>query len=108
MIGDLGIYTRDYDDKQVQMFVTVAPDYQQEGYGEEAIEGALDFVFKELGVEQVIAIIDIRNHGAVKLLERLDFRKHGDFTTNEEIDGEDITEHLFSLSKKQWRKKEVG
>lgn len=99
LIGDLGIYTQKADDNQIQLFVTIAPDYQQEGFAEEAIEAALDYVFKNLDVEQVIAIIDIRNHSAVKLLENLKFEIHGDFTTGEEVDGEDITEHLYTFSK---------
>ena len=108
LIGDLGIYSRGSDENQVQMFVTIAPDYQQEGFAEEAIEAALGYVFKNLDVEQVIAIIDIRNHAAAKLLERLEFQRHGDFTTSEEVDGEDITEHLYTFSKKQWVKKEAS
>lgn len=105
LVGDLGIYTRGSDENQLQMFVTIAPNYQQEGFAEEAIRAALDFVFENLDVEQVIAIVDIRNTGASKLLEKLEFKRHGDFTSNEEVDGEDITEHLYVISKKQWSQK---
>ncbi len=101
LIGDLGIYTPEPAEKQVQMFVTIAPDSQQEGFALEAAKAALDYVFDNLDLEQVIAIIDIRNRAAVNLLERLKFEKHGDFTTNEEVDGEDITEHLFTITKEQ-------
>lgn len=106
LIGDLGIYTQGSEDTQIQMFVTITPEYQKEGYALEAMEATLDYVFEKLDVDQVIAIIDIRNRAAVKLLERLKFEIHGDFTTGEEIDGEDITEHLFTITKNQWVKRE--
>jgi len=108
LIGDLGMYTRGEDEDQIQVFITIAPDFQQEGFAEEATKAVLNFVFENLDVEQVIAITDIRNHGAVKLLEGLKFEKHGDFTTNEKVDGEDITEHLFCITKGKWTKKEAG
>jgi len=104
LIGDMGMYTPGENENQIQMFVTIAPDYQQEGFAEEAIKAALDYIFENLDVEQVIAIIDIRNRAAVNLLERLDFHRHGEFTTGEEVDGEDITEHLFTMIKDQWVK----
>jgi len=106
LIGDLGFYTQDSEDTQIQLFVTIAPDYQQEGFALEAMGAAMEYVFKYLDVEQVIAIIDIRNRAAVNLLERLEFKRHGDFTTGEVVDGEDITEHLFTITKNQWLKEE--
>lgn len=108
LIGDLGLYYRESDENQVQIFITIASDYQHEGFAEEAIEATLNYVFQNLDMERVIAIIDMRNYAAVKLLERLEFQRHGDFTTNEEVDGEDITEHLYTLSKKQWAKKDIS
>ncbi len=102
LVGDLGIYTWGPDENHTQIFITIAPDFQQEGFAQEALEAALDYVFKILGVDQVIAITDIRNRAAINLLESLEFESHGDFKTNEEIEGENKTEHLFIIDKKAW------
>ncbi|NBG87896.1 GNAT family N-acetyltransferase [Isachenkonia alkalipeptolytica] len=102
LIGDLGIYISDSDEWKAQIFVTIAPDYQQEGFAEEAATAGLNYAFSNLDVEEMVAIIDTRNQPAVSLLENLAFERQGDFTTNEEVDGEDRTEHLFTLGKEQW------
>lgn len=104
LIGDLGFYTQASEDNQMQLLVTIAPDYQKEGFALEAMTAAIEYVFIIMDVEQVIAIIDIRNRAAVNLLESLGFEKHGDFTTGEVVDGEDTTEHLFAITKNHWMK----
>lgn len=102
LIGDLGIYTWDPNENHTQLFITIAPPFQQGGFAQEALEAALDYVFKILDVEQVIAITDIRNRAAINLLENLEFESHGDFKTSEEIEGGVKTEHLYMIDKKAW------
>gem|GEM_PF-1271698 len=100
LIGDLGIYTSSFNKTQIR--IVISPDYQDEGYAVEAIEAALDYTFKELDIDEVIAITDIRNSQSVNLLQKLNFQKHGNFVNTGDGEGIFTSEHLFVMPKEEW------
>ncbi len=101
LIGDLGMYTLE-EEKTAQMIIAIAPEYLQEEFGLEATKALLNYIFNELDIIQVDFIADERNRAAMNLMEYLRLEKQGGFTTNEEADGEDKTEHFFTVTKEQW------
>jgi [ribosomal protein S5]-alanine N-acetyltransferase len=72
------------------------------GYGAEAVTGVLDWAFDTLGLHRVIALIDTRNTHSYRLVERLGFRREGEFrAAYQEPDGWS-DEYLYAMLDEDW------
>jgi RimJ/RimL family protein N-acetyltransferase len=95
LIGDCGFKL--LDENQAEIGYTIAPAYRNRGFGFEAIQNLLNFLFVELRLLKVIARTGIKNDKSIRLLRKLDFKKENNITV--EIVELDQDEVVFSLSK---------
>ena len=49
--------------------MTFSPAYQHQGYAREAMRAVIALLFEQLAHHRLIAVVDTRNTGAIKLLE---------------------------------------
>ncbi|WP_088188364.1 GNAT family protein [Desulfosporosinus sp. FKA] len=103
LVGDLAIHTLPQDVNQVEIGFTLGPEYQNKGFGIEAVRSLLGFIFDAWNRHRVIAITDVRNKRSVKLLEKIGMRKEGHFIKNAWNKGEYTDEYLFALLKEEWK-----
>lgn len=103
LIGDCGIHTLPQDTNQVEIGFTLAPIYQNKGFGLEAVKCLLNYIFRVLNKHRVIAVVDVRNKNSVKLLEKLGMRREGHLIKNEWYKGEYIDEYLFAMLNEEWQ-----
>ncbi len=80
-IGQTIVQSKDeYPDKpeirDVGWFIN--PKYQGNGYATEAALTVLEFMFEEVGIEQIITSAAIDNPGSWKIMERLGFERTGE------------------------------
>ena len=102
LIGDLAIHTLPHDTNQVEIGFTLSPAYQNKGFGIEAVNCLLGYIFNELGKHRIIAVADVRNSSSVRLLEKAGMRKEGHFIKSTWNKGEYTDEYLFALLKEEW------
>lgn len=79
IVGDAGIHFLEQGSRQVEIGYTVAPEYQNNGYGYEALLGIIRFVFSSLGKHKITASVDPDNAVSIHLLKKCGMIKEAHF-----------------------------
>lgn len=93
--------------RATEMSIDILPEYQNKGYGSEAIKWAMDWAFKTGGIHRVVVECYGYNVGAARLYRRLGFVEEGkkrDYLWHE---GEWCDLLLFSMLESDWKKLNV-
>lgn len=72
------------------------------GYATEATREALSFAFLKLGLHRVWLRVMDGNENAVKMYERLGFKKEGTHSQSLYRDGSFRDEHIYALLREEW------
>lgn len=75
------------------------------GYGREAMELGLAFVFNELNLHRVCLTVFSYNEPAIALYERLGFTREGVYREHLERDGRRYDMYLYGLLRREWERK---
>jgi len=102
-VGDCGIHFLAGDERQVELGITLSPEYQGRGLAAEAVASVLRYVFDSLGKHRVRAVTDAENHAAASLFRRLGFRQEAHFVENVWYKGAWGSEVVFALLQRDWR-----
>ncbi|PYH88319.1 GNAT family acetyltransferase [Aspergillus ellipticus CBS 707.79] len=89
--------------RETNLSVDIAHDYQNRGYGSEAINWILDWAFRIAGVHRVTAEAVGYNVGAVRLYQRLGFTVEGRRREAFWFDGAWHDDVLFGMLEGEWR-----
>jgi RimJ/RimL family protein N-acetyltransferase len=79
--------------------VLVAPSARGRGYATAMMQKVLQLAFGEMGLERVELGVFAHNTGAVRLYERLGFKRDSVLTDVEQVDGESWSALQMSLQK---------
>lgn len=101
LAGDVGIHFFDQC-RQAELGMTFSPAYQHQGYAREAIQAVMALLFEQLAHHRLIAVVDTRNTGAIKLLEGLGFRREAHYRQNIFFKGEWGDEYLYALLRSEY------
>ncbi len=77
LVGFIGL--RSTDALQAGLHIVVSRAYQRKGFGLEAVQGLLNFCFKDIRLHRVTARSDGLNVAACKLAEKAGLRREGEF-----------------------------
>jgi RimJ/RimL family protein N-acetyltransferase len=102
LIGDVGV-NLDGNLRQAEIGYTIAPAFQRQGYGAEAVRAVLRYLFEERGLHRVSAECDARNEASARLLERVGFTREGLRRQHAWFKNEWADELLFGLLRAEWR-----
>jgi RimJ/RimL family protein N-acetyltransferase len=102
VIGDCGIHFTADDNGQVELGITLAPNYQRQGLAAEALGSVLEYVFDRLGKHRVTAVTDAENHACAALFRRLGFRQEAHYIENVWFKGAWGSEYLFAMLRREW------
>jgi len=75
LIGTCTLASLDRQHRRAEIGAALAPKNHGQGYAEEAVRAVINHGFDELGLHRVTADVDPRNVPALRLVERLGFRK---------------------------------
>jgi len=95
IVGDLGVHFIDDENKQAEIGCTLNKDFQHKGYATESVKKVVDYLFKELNKHRIIASIDPANKNAIRLVERIGFRKEAHFVESLLINGKWVDDLIY-------------
>lgn len=102
LIGDCGVHAGAKDRRQVEVGITIDPEFQNEGFGYKAIKALLDHVFRETETHRVYASIDPRNEPSIRLFEKLGFRKEAHLVESLWFKGEWADDLIMGILRNEW------
>lgn len=103
LIGSLAIYAVDYQNLHCQLGITLSGQYQGKGYGREAMNLIIHFIFMYLPINKIKLQVFSFNFKAIHLYKQLGFKHEG--TLKEEIFRFAAFQDLesYALFRKDWR-----
>lgn len=101
MIGDMGIHF--LDDDQVEIGYTLSPEYQGNGYAQEAVKAVINYAFIDLKKHRIIASVDPDNIKSIQLLEKIGFRKEAHFIKSFHMNDQWYDDCIFALLEDEWK-----
>ena len=105
LLGDCALHLRTDEPRFAEFGITIAPRWQGQGYGREALLGLLGFCFAQLGLHRVVAQVDVRNLASVALMEAVGMRREGHLLHNGWYKGEWCDEYQYALLHTEWERR---
>lgn len=107
LIGIIGHYRIQTENYRSEIGYMLLPEYQNQGITSEAINMTLDYGFNQLNFHSIEAVVDPENLVSAKVLEKNGFVKEAHFIENEFWDGKFWDSVVYSILKRNFKKKEV-
>ncbi|MFF0268903.1 GNAT family N-acetyltransferase [Kribbella sp. NPDC004536] len=104
-LGEVTLFLTSTEQRTGELGYVFHPESHGHGYAAEASVELLRLGFEELGLHRIIARLDARNDGSVKLLNRLGLRQEAHFVKNEYLKGEWTDELVFAMLFDEWNKR---
>lgn len=105
LIGDIGLHFFGAENKQVEIGCTIDRNYQKLGFAAEALFEIFRYLFQELNKHRIIASIDPRNIGSIKLVEKLGMRQEAHFRESLFVNNTWVDDLIYALLQKEWSEK---
>lgn len=102
LIGDLGIQISSRDSRLAEVGITVHPQYENKGYGREALSALLNLLLYKLGKHRVTASVDPRNLASMALMKRVGLRQEGHFIKSIWLKDTWVDDVIFAALKNDW------
>ena len=93
--------------KQLEIGYSLVPDERGKGYGTEALEIMVDYLFLSKEVTRIQAETDLRNLASQKILEKVGFNKEWILRKNFFLRGEYRDCYLYSILREEWKKPRI-
>jgi RimJ/RimL family protein N-acetyltransferase len=93
--------------KQLEIGYTLVPSERGKGYGTEALEIMVDYLFLSKDIMRIQAQTDQRNAASQKILERVGFKKEGTLRKNFFMKGEWTDDYIYSILREEWKKPKI-
>lgn len=103
IIGDCSFRVSADDTRQAMIGFTLARPFQGQGYGAEAVQALVDFLFSEYQLHRISAICDALNTASARLMERIGMRREAHYVENVWFKGAWGDEFLYAILEREWR-----
>lgn len=103
LIGDCGCCADADMPRSAEIGFTIAPAHQGHGYGTEAVQTLLGYLFGKLDLHRVSAGCDARNTASAALMERAGLRREGHQIESYWSKGEWTDELRYAILAREWR-----
>jgi RimJ/RimL family protein N-acetyltransferase len=103
LLGDMYITVKSAEHSTIELGWTFHPEAQGQGYASECATALLRLSFEQLGAHRVIAELDPRNAGSVRLCERLGMRPEAHFREDMWFKGEWADTGVYAMLDREWR-----
>jgi aminoglycoside 6'-N-acetyltransferase len=103
LIGDCVFKRLGYEPRVAEIGYSLARAYHHRGYGSEAIQILLDYLFGSFSLHRVLANCDPQNTASIRLLEKLGFRHEGCFIESLWLKGRWVDEDWYAILDREWQ-----
>ncbi len=93
--------------KQLEIGYSLLPDERGKGYGTEAIEIMVDYLFLSRDIQRIQVQTDPRNIASQKLLAKAGFSKEGTLRKNFFMRGEWRDVYIYSILREEWKEPRI-
>ena len=103
LIGDCGFRVLESEPRQAEIGITLAPEFQHQGYATEALQALLEYLLVTLGKHRVFGSVDPENVTSIRLMERLSMRKEAHLVRSLWFRGEWVDDVIFAILASEWK-----
>lgn len=101
-LGTCGLTTISYIHRTAEWSLLIAPDYQGNGYGSEALKLLLQHGFNDLGLDCIWGEIFTSNAASRRIAEKCGFKEEGKLRSRYYKNGKQIDSIMCSILRKEW------
>ena len=102
LIGDCGFRPLKDEPRQAEVGMTLAPEFQRQGYAAEAFRALLSYLFGTLGKHRVFGSVDPANTASLGLLHRVGMRQEAHLVKSLWFRGDWVDDMIFALLEEEW------
>jgi RimJ/RimL family protein N-acetyltransferase len=81
----------------------LVPNERRKGYGTEAVQLLVDYLFLSKNIPRIMATTNVRNKTAQRVLEKVGFQKEGTIRKLLFVKGVWTDYHLYSVLREEWK-----
>lgn len=104
LIGEISVYDLNPKNRSAGIGYLTGVDYRQHGYTKEALRLLLNYLFKDIGLNKVMADTGAFNQASIALLKSLRFQQDGCLREHQLLNGVLHDQLLFSVLADEWKK----
>jgi RimJ/RimL family protein N-acetyltransferase len=93
--------------KHLEIGYSLVPSERGKGYGTEAVEIVVDYLFLSKDIMRVQACTDLRNVASQKALEKAGFKKEGVKRKGFYCRGEWTDDYMYSILREEWKEPKI-
>ncbi len=102
LIGEIGYFDYEKKHRKAEIGYKLASRHWRKGYMSEALLAVLDFMYKNVNINRVEALVDPRNPASYKLLEKHGFKQEGILRDYEFERGDYVDLIMLSILRREW------
>ena len=107
-VGFIGhFYVLHVAGKQLEIGYSLVPSERGRGYGTEATQLMVDYLFLSKDTMRIQAQTDPRNVASSKLLEKVGFKKEGTLRKSFFMRGEWVDSYIYSILREEWKEPKI-
>jgi [ribosomal protein S5]-alanine N-acetyltransferase len=108
LVGDCAIHLQKDDPTTAELGITISDLFQRQGYGREAMEGLMGYLFDKIKLHRIVETVDTENLASIRLLKSLSFRQEAHHINNVFFKGKWGSEYQFGMLESEWKAPETG
>jgi RimJ/RimL family protein N-acetyltransferase len=85
----------------------LVPSESKKGYGTEATQLTVDYLFLSKEIARIQAIVDVRNKASQRVLEKVGFQREGTVRDGYFNRGEWRSEYLYGILRREWKEPKI-
>jgi ribosomal-protein-alanine N-acetyltransferase len=93
--------------RMMEISYAIIPTERRKGYGTEAVQLVVDYLFLSKDLMRIQAMTDVRNKASQRVLEKAGFRNEGIIRKSYFVRGEWRDDYLYSILREEWKEPKI-
>lgn len=83
------------------------PSERRKGYGTEALQILVDYLFLTRDIMRIQAVTDVRNVASQRILEKVGFKREGTIRKGSFVRGRWVNEYFYGILREDWKEPKI-
>jgi len=93
--------------RMMEIGYSLIPSERGKGYGTEAIQTMVDYLFLSRDIARIQAVTNVRNKASQRVLEKVGFKREGTIRKSGFVRGEWVHAYLYSTLREEWEEPKI-